>query len=104
MCLAIPSKVVELHEDGTATVDTMGVKRKVSLELMQEEVSPGDYVLIHVGFVIQKLDEEEALKSLELFEELVHEMEEEEEFYENLGQFNRFEEGISGLLEDKESR
>ncbi len=77
MCLAIPSKVVELHGDGTATVDTMGVRRKVSLDLMPEEVKVGDYVLIHVGFAIQKLNEEEALKSLELFEEIAKELEEE---------------------------
>lgn len=86
MCLAIPSKVIELHEDGTATVDTMGVKRRVSLELMGEEVRLGDYVLIHVGFAIQKLDEEEALKSLELFEDIIAELEEEERMYEGLGE------------------
>ncbi len=80
MCLAIPSKVIEIHGDGTATVDTMGVKRKISLELMGEEVNPGDYVLIHVGFAIQKLNEEEALKSLELFEEIVSELEAEESY------------------------
>ncbi len=70
MCLAVPSRVVELHEDGTATVDTMGVKRKVSLELL-EDVKVGDYVLIHVGFAIQVLDEETALESLRLFEEIL---------------------------------
>jgi len=80
MCLAIPSRVVSVEEDGTAVVDTMGVKRKVSLELMQEDVKEGDYVLIHVGFALQKLDEEEALKSLELFEEIVEEMEREENY------------------------
>lgn len=83
MCLAIPSKVVEIYEDNTALVDTLGVKRRVSLELMPEPVEVGDYLLIHVGFAIQKLDEEEALKSLELFEEIIKEMEEEENFYEN---------------------
>lgn len=80
MCLAIPSRVVSVEEDGTAVVDTMGVKRKVSLELMQEDVKEGDYVLIHVGFALQKLDEEGALKSLELFEEIVEEMEREENY------------------------
>ena len=75
MCLAIPSKVVEVSEDGTAVVDTMGVRRRISLELLQDEVSVGDYVLVHVGFAIEKLDEEEALKSLELFEEIVKELE-----------------------------
>ncbi|WP_164930679.1 HypC/HybG/HupF family hydrogenase formation chaperone [Aquifex aeolicus] len=82
MCLAIPSKVVEVYEDGTALVDTLGVKRKISLELMPEPVNVGDYVLVHVGFAIQKLDEEEALKSLELFEEIIEEMEKEEGMYE----------------------
>jgi hydrogenase expression/formation protein HypC len=71
MCLSIPSKVVEVRDDGTALVDTMGVKRVVSLELMQEAVKENDWVLIHVGFAIQKLDEESALKSLELFEEIL---------------------------------
>ena len=78
MCLAIPSKVVELRQGNVAVVDTMGVKREVSLELMQEKVKVGDYLLIHVGFALQKLNEEEALKSLELFEELVRELEGEE--------------------------
>jgi len=91
MCLAIPSKVIELHGDGTATVDTMGVKRRISLELMGEDVEPGDYVLIHVGFAIQKLNEEEALKSLELFEEIVSELETEES-YESFGESNRTQE------------
>ncbi|WP_340690833.1 HypC/HybG/HupF family hydrogenase formation chaperone [Hydrogenobacter thermophilus] len=71
MCLSIPSKVIEVREDNTAVVDTMGVKRVVSLDLMQEPVREKDWVLIHVGFAIQKLDEEEALKSLELFEEIL---------------------------------
>ena len=104
MCLAIPSKVVEIHSDGTATVDTMGVKRRVSLELMQEDIKEGDYVLVHVGFVIQRLDEEEALKSLELFEKIVEELQEEEDLYEGLSGFDRSEEGVQGLLEDKGSR
>ncbi|NPB05998.1 MAG: HypC/HybG/HupF family hydrogenase formation chaperone [Aquificae bacterium] len=69
MCLAIPFKVLELHDDNTATVETMGVKRRVSLELMPEPVKEGEYVLVHVGFAIQKLDEEEAKKTLELFKQ-----------------------------------
>lgn len=94
MCLAIPSKIVELHEDGTATVDTMGVKRKISLELMAEDVGVGDYVLVHVGFAIQKLNEEEALKSLELFEEILSELEEEEQLYGEFGKPDRPQERV----------
>ena len=83
MCLAIPSKIVEIRENNTAVVDTLGVKRVISLELLGEEVKEGDYVLIHVGFAIQKLSEEEALESLELFKQMIEEMEKEEleEFY-----------------------
>ena len=87
MCLAIPSKIVEIRENNTAVVDTLGVKRVISLELLGDEVKEGDYVLIHVGFAIQKLSEEEALESLELFKQMIEEMEKEEleEFYgENL--------------------
>ncbi len=69
MCLAVPSRILKIKEDNTALVETLGVRRVVSLDLIQEEVKEGDYVLIHVGFAIQKLNEEEARKSLELFEE-----------------------------------
>lgn len=78
MCLSIPSRVVEVKEDGTALVDTMGVRRVISLELLSEDVKENDWVLVHVGFAIQKLDEEEALKTLELFEDILR-MEEEDE-------------------------
>ncbi|MEJ5172304.1 MAG: HypC/HybG/HupF family hydrogenase formation chaperone [Hydrogenothermaceae bacterium] len=78
MCLSIPSKVEEITEDGFAVVDTMGVKRKVSLHLMAESVNIGDYVLIHVGYAITKLSEEDALESLKIYEEIIHKLEEEE--------------------------
>jgi hydrogenase expression/formation protein HypC len=79
MCLSIPSKIVELKEDNIAVVDTMGVMREVSLDLMQpDEVALGDYVLIHIGFVINKIDEEDALSSLEVFREILATMDEQE--------------------------
>ena len=49
MCLSIPSKVIEIDENNVATVETLGVTRKVSLDLISEEVKVGEYVLIHVG-------------------------------------------------------
>jgi len=61
-----------------ATVDTMGIKRMVSLDLMLDEVGIGDYILIHVGFAMSKIDEAEALQSLELYQEMLEAMEEEE--------------------------
>ncbi len=78
MCLSIPSKIVEIDEDNMATVDTMGIKRQISLDLMPDLVDIGDYILIHVGFAMNKIDEEEALQSLELYQEMLEAMEEEE--------------------------
>ncbi len=74
MCLSIPSKVVEIDADNYATVDTMGVKRKVTLDLISEEVNVGDYVLIHVGFAMNKINKEDALDSLKAYEEIVEAM------------------------------
>jgi hydrogenase expression/formation protein HypC len=68
MCLAVPGKIVD-KQDMLATVDISGVTRKVSLMLLPE-AKEGDFVLIHAGFAIQRLDEAEAQKTLELFKEL----------------------------------
>ncbi len=70
MCLAIPSKVLNIDENNIAEVDTLGVKRKVSLDLIQEEIKPGDYVLIHVGYAMSKIDEKYALESIEVYKKL----------------------------------
>jgi len=78
MCLSIPSKIVVIDEDNVATVDTMGVKRQVSLDLMPDEVDVGDYILIHVGFAMSKINEEEALQSLEAYQEILEMMDEAE--------------------------
>lgn len=68
MCLAVPAKIIE-RTDLMATVDISGVTRQVSLMLLPE-AKLGEYVLIHAGFAIQAIDEEEAHKTLELFKEL----------------------------------
>ena len=80
MCLSIPSKVVKISEDKTmCTVDTMGVQREANLMMMaDDEVKVGDYVLLHIGFVMNKIDEEEALKSIETYKEILEIMSEEE--------------------------
>ena len=70
MCLAIPSKVIKIDENNMAEVDTLGVKRVVSLDLMPEPVEVGDYVLIHVGYAMGKIDEKEALESIEIYKQL----------------------------------
>ncbi|MDR8523932.1 HypC/HybG/HupF family hydrogenase formation chaperone [Shewanella fidelis] len=79
MCLSIPSKVVELHPDEQAvTVDTMGVKRKVSSHLLAEPLALDDYVLIHIGFVMNKIDKADAMESLALYKEIVSKLEQQE--------------------------
>lgn len=70
MCLAIPSKVVEIEENDFAIVDTMGSKRKISTMLIDEQINIGDYLLIHVGYAMQKINEDEAEESLKLFREI----------------------------------
>jgi hydrogenase expression/formation protein HypC len=74
MCLSIPSKVVEIDENNMATVDTMGVKRQVTLDLIGEKVEVGEYVLIHVGFAMSKISIEEAKESIKIYEEIITQM------------------------------
>lgn len=69
MCLAIPARVVEIGDDETAIVDLSGVRKEISLALV-EDVAVGDYVIIHVGFALNKLNAEEAEKTLALFAEM----------------------------------
>jgi len=66
MCLGIPGKIIEVLDDADlAKVDVSGVRRKVNIGLLEHErVLPGDWVLIHVGFALSKIDEEEAAATL----------------------------------------
>jgi hydrogenase expression/formation protein HypC len=69
MCLAIPVRVVELLEGDAALVDVGGVRKQISLALV-DDIVIGDYVILHVGYALQKLDAEEAAKTLALFAEM----------------------------------
>lgn len=80
MCLAIPSKVLAINsETNTATIETLGVSREASLDLMQEEVQVGEYVLLHIGYVMSKIDTQAALESIELYKQIVQDMEQDME-------------------------
>jgi hydrogenase expression/formation protein HypC len=72
VCLAIPGQVVELlagYGDQLALVDVVGVKRKINIGLMEDTpLQVGDYVLIHVGFAMSKVDEQEAAEALAMLE------------------------------------
>jgi len=69
MCLAIPSLVVELLPNDMARIDLDGVRKDISLSLV-EGVAVGDYVIVHVGFALQRLDPDEAAETLAMFAEL----------------------------------
>ena len=68
MCLAVPAKITK-RENGAALVDFGGVKKKISLGII-DDVAEGDYVLIHAGFAIGKIEREEALDTLKILKEL----------------------------------
>lgn len=73
MCLGIPGRVVELRDDGglsTGLVDFGGVRREVCLAYVADEVALGDYVIVHVGFAISKVDEAEATRTFEVLREM----------------------------------
>ena len=83
MCLAIPGQVVEMVDEANrlARVDVAGVRRNVSVGLLDNDsdggVAPGDWVLIHVGFALSKIDEDEALATHRLLEQMGAEYEQE---------------------------
>ena len=82
MCLAIPGKIVDLVDESNrlARVDVAGVQRNVNIGLLDADgvgVGPGDWVLIHVGFAMSKVDEEEALETRRMLESMGEDYEQE---------------------------
>jgi hydrogenase expression/formation protein HypC len=69
MCVAVPTKVVSVQDD-TAVVDLSGARRSVSLLLMDDKINSGDYVLVHAGFAIRKIDEDYAKETLDFFNKM----------------------------------
>lgn len=69
MCLALPARVVELRENELGVVDLGGVRKEISLALL-DDVQLGDYVIVHVGYALSRLDTEEAEATLRLFAEM----------------------------------
>jgi len=70
MCLAIPSKIIQI-DDNVALIDVDGVRREARL-LLVKDVRVGDYVIVHAGFAIEKVDESAARDTLQLLRELTH--------------------------------
>jgi hydrogenase expression/formation protein HypC len=73
MCLGVPGRVVEV-EGLVARVDFWGVEREVRLDVVDQPVEPGDYVLNHVGFAIRRIPEEEIAETLALYDEILAEL------------------------------
>jgi hydrogenase expression/formation protein HypC len=72
MCLGVPGRVVSIASGGLlATVDFFGVRRIVRLELVDQPVAPGDYILNHVGYAIRRIPEDDIEGTLALYEQLV---------------------------------
>jgi len=71
MCLAIPSLVCEIINEKRVMVDITGVRREVDTSLLEEPLEIGDYVLVHTGFIISKLDPEQAKEDLKLWDEIL---------------------------------
>ena len=69
MCLAIPARIEQIITEDSAIVSLGGVRKEISLALV-EDIAVGDYVIVHVGFALQKLDPEEAAQTLALFAEI----------------------------------
>ena len=78
MCLAIPGQIVEYVDDANrlATVELVGVRRTVNVGLL-DDAAPGDWVLVHVGFALSRIDEEEAAATLSLLQQMGAEYEQE---------------------------
>lgn len=73
MCLGIPGRIVEMHDDSgllMGLVDFGGVRREVCLAYLDGQVKPGDYAIVHVGFAISRVDEQEAVRTYEVLREM----------------------------------
>jgi len=81
MCLAVPSEIIGIN-DLMATIDVSGARRDISLMLLPEEAQVGDFVIVHAGFAIQKIDREAGQEALRLIKELVESEEFKAEYME----------------------
>ena len=72
MCLGVPGKVIEINADGDiAVVDFWGVRKQICLDVVDQPVAPGDYILNHVGYAIRRIASDEIEATLALYEELL---------------------------------
>ena len=71
MCLGFPGKIISIDEDNFAIIDISGTRREVCLDIVDEDVALGDYVISHAGYAIHKIDEAIAFEKLDLLKEII---------------------------------
>ena len=71
MCIGFPGKIISINKNNVAIVDISGTRREVSLDLIDEDVVIGDYVISHAGFALHRVDEDEAHETLDMLRELM---------------------------------
>ena len=71
MCLGFPGKILSIDEDNFAIIDISGTRREICLDIVDEEVTIGDYVICHAGYAIHKINEALALEKLDLLKEII---------------------------------
>jgi len=71
MCLGFPGKIISIDEDNIAIIDISGTRREVCLDIVDEDIAIGDYVISHAGYAIHKIDEALALEKLDLLKEII---------------------------------
>jgi len=71
MCLGFPGKILSIDEDNFAIIDISGTRRETCLDIVDEEVTIGDYVICHAGYAIHKINEALALEKLDLLKEII---------------------------------
>lgn len=71
MCIGFPGRILTIDKDNFAVIDISGTQREVSLDIVDEPVTVGDYVICHAGYAIQRIDEEVALEKLSFLRELI---------------------------------
>jgi hydrogenase expression/formation protein HypC len=71
VCIAFPGRILTIDQDNFAVIDISGTRREVSLDIVDEPVAVGDYVICHAGYAIQRIDEELAQEKLAFLKELI---------------------------------
>jgi hydrogenase expression/formation protein HypC len=79
MCIGFPGKIISIDEDNFAIIDISGTRREVSLDLVDDNIIVGDFVICHAGYAIHKIDEAMAKEKLDLLKEIIDDFDNDDE-------------------------